>query len=502
MFNSKSKANNTSSKADKNKKLSIDDVKELTWTRILELSALEQKKFTAEDSSTCTSEAALQVGESGSQKDFLLTRATKVLDLLKQKAPELLQPEPSDLRVWTIGLIFVCLAFLLGVFTDELATTGNKINLLSPPLLGLFLWNILIYIWLMVSFIVRCVRKEKTFGAGPLRELLSSSFTKIQTTASKKSPTLTQFFKIWIPAEAPYLRRIVACILHLSAMCFGLGLIFSIGIRGWGTAYTAGWESTWLAEKPNAVLAFLNLVYNILPSNDNLFQTLNTEVVKNMRFDVTPAGVPATYWMIRLITATAIIVIIPRLFLFLYNKVRANFIKNNFPINLQTPYYQNIIRQWHGQSMTIRVLPFGKDLTTEEKNNIEDLSLAINQSGNKFIFEPTAHEDTPLPTIENGKAEELWIVFSMAATPEKEVHIQFAKDIRDLCNKNEASCKVLINSDVFIERFSGTPKRIEERKKNWSTFLDSTAVPYAFANLDSLNVKEISEEFDKTSNHH
>ena len=85
--------------------------------------------------------------------------------------------------------------------------------------------------------------------------------------------------------------------------------------------------------------------------------------------------------------------------------------------------------------MTIRVLPFGKDLTTEEKNNIEDLSLAINQSGNKFIFEPTAHEDTPLPTIENGKAEELWIVFSMAATPEKEVHIQFDKDIRDLCNK-------------------------------------------------------------------
>ena len=98
MFNSKSKANNTSSKADKNKKLSIDDVKELTWTRILELSALEQKKFTAEDSSTCTSEAALQVGESGSQKDFLLTRATKVLDLLKQKAPERSEEHTSELQ--------------------------------------------------------------------------------------------------------------------------------------------------------------------------------------------------------------------------------------------------------------------------------------------------------------------------------------------------------------------------------------------------------------------
>lgn len=502
MLNKKSKVDSTSSKSDKNKNLTIGDVKELTWTRVLELTALEQKKFSAEDSSLCTSEAALQVGENGSQKDFLLTRATKVVDLLKQKAPELLHPEPASLRVWTIGLIFICIAFLLGIVTDELATTGNKINLLAPPLLGLFLWNLLVYIWLLVTFAIGLVRGKKTSGLRPLRDLLGNLFTKIQTAASKKSPTLTQFFKVWIPAESSYLQRVVACIFHLSAMFFGLGLIFSVGVRGWGTAYTAGWESTWLANSPDIVLAFFNLVYNIIPSGDNLFQTLNTEVVKQMRFDVTPTGIPATYWMIRLITATVFIVIIPRLLLFIYNNIRAHFLKNSFPINLQTPYYQNIIRQWHGQSMTIRVLPFGKDLTTEEKNSIEDLSLAMNQSGNKFIFEQTAHEDTPLPNIEGGKAEELWIVFPMAATPEREVHIQFTKDIRDLCNKREASCKVLVNSDTFIERFSGTPKRIEERKKNWSAFLDTTEVPYAFANLNSLNVKEILEEFDKTSNHH
>ena len=167
MFNSKSKANNTSSKADKTKKLSIDDVKELTWTRILELSALEQKKIYCRRQLYMHLRSSLASGRKRFSKRFLLTRATKVLDLLKQKAPELLQPEPLRLtRVWTIGLIFVCLAFLLGVITDELATTGNKINLLSPSS-RLVLWNILIYIWLMVSFIVRCVRKEKTFGAGP-----------------------------------------------------------------------------------------------------------------------------------------------------------------------------------------------------------------------------------------------------------------------------------------------------------------------------------------------
>ncbi len=114
-------------------------------------------------------------------------------------------------------------------------------------------------------------------------------------------------------------------------MCFGLGLIFSIGIRGWGNSlYTAGWESTWLAEKPNAVLAFLNLVYNILPSNDNLFQTLNTEVVKNMRFDVTPAGVPTTLLDDSINYRNGNYRYHPRLFLFLYNKVRANFIKTTF----------------------------------------------------------------------------------------------------------------------------------------------------------------------------
>ena len=130
----KAKLITLSSKADKNKKLSIDDVKELTWTRILELSALEQKKFTAEDSSTCTSEAALQVGESGSQKDFLLTRATKVLDLLKQKHRNFFSRNPQTYEYGLSGLIFVCLAFLLGVITDELANDRQQNQLTVSPL--------------------------------------------------------------------------------------------------------------------------------------------------------------------------------------------------------------------------------------------------------------------------------------------------------------------------------------------------------------------------------
>ncbi len=501
MFLKKDQTKLTQQTDSKSKNFTLNDVKELTWTRVLEISALEKKAISAEDTSECTQAAAKQVGEAATPKEFLLARHTFIIDKIKKRIPALLHPSPVNLRIWSVGIIFVIIAFVLGILTDELSTSGNKINLLAPPLLGLFLWNLIIYLWLFISYIFKLLRKGKSSPKQPIRELVGALLLKVQTYASKKSPNLTAFYKLWVPAESNYLGRAVASILHLSALFFGLGLIFSIAIRGWGTAYTAGWESTWLAESPDTVLAFLQFVYSLAPVNDGLFQTLNVDMVKNMRFDINPTGVPATYWMVRLITATILIVIIPRLILFTYNQIRLSLITNNFPINLQTPYYQNIIRQWHGQSMTIRVLPFGKSLNAEEKNALEDLALRINQSGSKFIYEETAHEDSPLPVIEGGRAEELWIVFQMSSTPEMEVHINFANSVKDLCNKNGATCRVIVNTDSFIERFANTPKRIEEREKNWRSFLITTGLPFAFANLTALNTQNVLDEFEKTANH-
>ncbi len=480
-------------------KYSADQVRALTWTRVVELDSLENKKITPEDSAECTKLAGRQIGENGTQKTLLLARANLVLDLLKRKNPSILSPQPKALGIWRMSILIVIVAFLLGMLTDELSTTNNRINLLAPPLLALYLWNVLVYLWLIVSFVLGLVKREPGPSKGPIRRFAGYWLLKLQTWGMKKSPALTKFYEIWIPAERGILWRMAAGTLHLGAMCLGLGLIASIAVRGWGTSYTAGWESTWLANSPEIVLKFLNFVYGSIPGSSSLFQSLDPEMIRRMRFDVAPQGVPATEWMVCLITATAIIVILPRFLLFLWNKLRADAIQRNFPINLQTPYYQNIIRQWHGKSMTIHVLPFGKSLSEAEKNGIKELSFVVNQLGSRFVFDAVAHEDTPLPNLSGDDAEEAWIVFQMSSTPEQEVHIRYAEEVKKACAKADAGCRIIVDSGNFIGRFSKLQNRIGERRKNWSSFLGKTKIPYAFVDLTNVDAKQAEAEFEQTA---
>ncbi|MCD8338611.1 MAG: DUF2868 domain-containing protein, partial [Burkholderiales bacterium] len=260
--------------------------------------------------------------------------------------------------------------------------------------------------------------------------------------------------------------------------------------------YLAGWESTWFANSPEFVMDFLKLVYGAIPSGDGLFQNIDLETVKAMRFTGMHGGVPAAEWMARLITATTMIIILPRLLLFGWNKARAELYEKNFPINLQTPYYQNLIRQKNGEVMTIYVLPFGKGLDDVEKSSLKELANAVSIPGANFIFTPVAHEDTPLPEFQASGAEEVWIVFPMATTPETEVHVSYTKDVALACTKVHATCRVLVNTDVFEERYSGFSGRVAQRIRNWSDFLDQTGIPYVFVNLAKLDAEKAASDFE------
>ncbi len=144
----------------KQKKLSIDDVKELTWTRILELSALEQKKIYCRRQLYMHLRSSLCKWEKAVLKRFLLTRATKVLDLLKQKHRNFFSRNPQTYEYGLSGLFLFVLHFCLASLLMNWQRPATKSTYCLPSS-RLVLWNILIYIWLMVSFIVRCVRKEK-----------------------------------------------------------------------------------------------------------------------------------------------------------------------------------------------------------------------------------------------------------------------------------------------------------------------------------------------------
>ncbi len=479
-------------------KYTIEQARTLTWTRILEVEALEKGAITPEETSECTQVAQRQLGENASLKSFLLTRADLIQELIGRKDPRLLNPRPVPIKIWWASLIIAVIAFLFGLITEDIATSDNRINLLSPPLLALYAWNLFVYLWIFCDYVFEKIRGKAPFE-GPIRRGLKTLMTYTQTWSMRKSPALARFYKSWIPVEAPILWKMVAGTLHLGAMCLGIGIVVSIGFRGWGTLYLAGWESTWLANSPDFVLGFLKVVYGAFPAGDALFDKLDIETIKAMRFVGTHGGVPAAAWMVRLITATTAIIILPRLLLFGWNKARAEVMEKDFPINLQTPYFQNLVRQKNGQVVTIYVLPYGKGLDEVEKSGLRDLANVVSLTGADFVYEPVAREDTPIPQFKATGAEEVWIVFPMAATPETEVHVAFVKDVAAACTKVNATLRILINTDVFEERYSGYSRRIIERRKNWSDALDPVEIPYMFVNLAKLDSEKAASEFESAA---
>ena len=95
-----------------------------------------------------------------------------------------------------------------------------------------------------------------------------------------------RFFSRWIACQDAYLRTEAARAFHLASVAFVIGLLTSIGVRGIGTAYTVGWESTWLGNHPEWISVILRSLYDLVPL-DRLGGAAwpDLSVIADLRFD-------------------------------------------------------------------------------------------------------------------------------------------------------------------------------------------------------------------------
>uniref|UniRef100_UPI0025F25AE3 DUF2868 domain-containing protein n=1 Tax=uncultured Parasutterella sp. TaxID=1263098 RepID=UPI0025F25AE3 len=432
-----------------------------------------------------------EVGEQADFKKLLLTRAEGVLELLRSKSAVPFK-KPQGIPYLAIGSVLAVLAFVGGILTNEFSVTDNRINLLSPPLLGVIAWNLIIYCWIATALVFNRGKSP----VGYIRRTFASAVLKLQTRGSHGQEALVSFYGKWTEAELPLLRGRIAEILHFSAALFGLGLIASIGIHGWGTEYTVGWESTWLSDKPAAVLTFINLFYGMIPVNADLFNQLTPQVIESMKFGA-GHGQNAAPWLAQLFYIIFLIVVVPRILLGLYAYAKARYIENHFPIDLDSVYYSNILRQWRGQTMLIQIIPFSYPLTDKVKDGIQKFASELHPENSRCIFSEAQHENTKLPEIPAGEQTEVIAVFAMTSTPETEVQGRFIAELKQKALDSKALLRVVIDTSGFLARFANTPQRIAERKKNWSNFLAPYGVSFAFVNLTDADTKDAAAQFEQ-----
>lgn len=481
---------NFGSRSDLSSPFTEEQARLLTWTKVLEEEALKRRKITISELKEVSARCAREVGEQADFKKLLLTRAEGVLELLRSKSAVPFK-KPQGIPYLAIGSVLAVLAFVGGILTNEFSVTDNRINLLSPPLLGVIAWNLIIYCWIATALVFNRGKSP----VGYIRRTFASAVLKLQTRGSHGQEALVSFYGKWTEAELPLLRGRIAEILHFSAALFGLGLIASIGIHGWGTEYTVGWESTWLSDKPAAVLTFINLFYGMIPVNADLFNQLTPQVIESMKFGAD--GQNAAPWLVQLFYIISLIVVVPRILLGLYAYAKARYIENHFPIDLDSVYYSNILRQWRGQTMLIQIIPFSYPLTDKVKDGIQKFASELHPENSRCIFSEAQHENTKLPEIPAGEQTEVIAVFAMTSTPETEVQGRFIAELKQKALDSKALLRVVIDTSGFLARFANTPQRIAERKKNWSNFLAPYGVSFAFVNLTDADVKDAAAQFEQ-----
>lgn len=189
--------------------------------------------------------------------DIVLARA----DTIAQRASgrdsavaALLQPS-ARLRWLAVGLPLV--ALLLGLALDRIAN-AHRVDLLSPPLLMVLGWNLV-----MVALLAwRALRRTR--GHGPnagLRTLASWARPALGGRAGRRGLTAriaADFHTRWLVHTAAQLQHRAERVLHLCAAAWAAGIALSLLLRGLVVRYQFGWESTFLdAGQVHAIVSAL-----------------------------------------------------------------------------------------------------------------------------------------------------------------------------------------------------------------------------------------------------
>lgn len=156
---------------------------------------------------------------------------------------------------WARGLPVV--ALLLGLVLDRIAN-AHRVDLLSPPLLAVLLWNVAVYTLLLWQA-VRRPALPSPWLPGLGRVLAHWRVPGAGRGGRGLSARIAAQFQAlwWARTQALQVQRL-AWVLHGCAAAWGAGIALSLLLRGLVVRYQFGWESTFLdAAQVHAIVSVL-----------------------------------------------------------------------------------------------------------------------------------------------------------------------------------------------------------------------------------------------------
>jgi len=398
---------------------------------------------------------------------FLQQRSEQILKRLAERTP-VIKPvlKGTGAGSW-IAIGLPLLALVLGATLDRIADP-HRVDLLSAPLLGIVGWNLIVYVCILVWALIPH-RNTGWAGAGMLRRFSVGRAQLPRKVPAALTAGLARFIGEWTELSTKLSRARLARTVHLAAAAFALGAIVSLYARGLTSQYGAGWESTFLgAQQVHQVLSivFAPALF-IFP-----LQGFTLADVEALRYTGAAVAGGGARWVHLYAATLLLLVVLPRCLLAFAYQLRAASLRRNFPLDLEQPYF----RKLSGQVGTavpgvLRVLPYSYTLDEARDRGLAAIAIALLGEQARVMLRPSlAYGEDPVDLGADASGVTVTaVLFSLAATPEKENHGAVLDQLRRAAPRGIA---VLVDESSMTERSSqsAVDGRLAERTALWRQF--------------------------------
>lgn len=445
---------------------------------LLKAEALEAdppEGWSAADAAAASRDALAVAGDKASPEAFLTTRARLVLSRMAEisaaarKRAAFGAPAVPELLLKGLAAAVVFLGFFTGAVTDQLSSAGAVLNLLSPPFLGLLLWNVVV---VLLALWALC--RPDALGSGlslaAARGLSSAASLRLSTDSAKNA-----FTKAWLPLLIPALAWRVRAALHLAALAFGVGVAVSLLVRGIGTAYTAGWESTWFAGRPDVVAGILHVLYGWIPAALPGLEALpDAHELAAMNL-TSGAAAPGAPWLARMIWLIVLLVMIPRALLVWAALLKAHRAARTLRLPFDAGRLALLQREAAPLSAARTLVILG---TADAEGPAAEDGAALER---RVVDVWSAPDFPELAAVRIGPSDPVVLALDPTQTPEDEVH----GALIDALRSKTGSLRLFLDFGPFAQRLSGAQERLAARRALWEHFAAGRGVPVTVVGMPS-----------------
>jgi hypothetical protein len=425
---------------------------------------------------------------------FLAARARELSGALTARWPGLrraLAAAGLPVPAWVV----IVLAGLGGVTLERLGGT-RRIDLLAFPLLGLMVWNLTIYLLaLSRPWLRRRAGDARAESLAP-PGLLQAALWMIgperwwgrsgPADASRwVAESARRFVRHWMAIAGPLVGARAERLLHVGALSFGMGAVLGMYLRGLAVEYRAGWESTFLTAPSVAALfrvvlgpaawILRRLAPGLMPPPSELF---SVEAIERLRGPAVSGE--AAVWIHLWALTTVLVVVAPRLVLAWRASRRARALAADLRLPLDDAYFLRVLAATRGAGVLVEVIPYSFRPSPAGAERAGRLLLDLYGSQARLHApEPTGYGDPPPPAADGGQGpRRVVVMFSLAQTPELEVHGEFLDEIRRQLAASPAGGQllVLLDDEAYRARLGDSAPRLAERRRAWERFGEECGV--------------------------